>query len=372
MSATVKQIADAISALIPPCAAEDWDNVGLQVGSPEAVVDKVLVCLEVNQAVVDQAIAERCQLIVAHHPLIFKPLKSLATDRPKARLVSNLIKADIALYAMHTNYDHYEFGMSHLLAEALQLSQIEPLVSVKPQKLYKYVVYIPQAHYQAVAEAAFQAGAGKLNNYAECSFSVQGEGTFKPLVGAEPTIGQLNCRQTVAEVRFETLLQAGDLKRVVSAVERAHPYEVVAYDLIELDQRHHPFALGKRGRLAAALTADQFASHLKRSLGLMTVRLAGNLDRRVETIAVIGGAGFDYIDAVAASGVDAFVTGDVKYHEVVESRHHGLLIADVGHFESEIVFASGFADQLRTLLADCAHDVVVMAATVERPVFNYY
>ncbi len=268
MSVTVKQIIDLIEIDIPLIAAEDWDNVGLQVGVPDAPVEKVLVCLELNDAVIEQAITTHCQLIIAHHPLIFKPLKSLREDQPKGRLISRLIRQNMAFYAMHTNYDHYDRGLSYLLAKALLLEKIEPLIAVKPQ----------------------------------------------------------------------------------------------------IDQR---FTLGKKGQLTVPMTAAQFAEHLKKSLSLNSVRLAGDLTKTIATVAVIAGAGMDFLAETAQSGVDAFVTGDAKYHEVVEGLHHGLLLADVGHFESEVLFAEGFAKQLTNMIKQHRLDVSVVAATVERSPFHY-
>ncbi len=295
MSATVKQIVQLICKEIPEHAAEDWDNVGLQVGNPTAQVDSIMVCLEVCDVVIDEAIKKHCNMIIAHHPLIFKPLKTLSEKEPKARLVSRLIKADIALYVMHTNYDHYEKGLSYLLAKAIKLEQIEPLIEVKPQKMYKYITYVPTAYYEVVAEAAFAAGAGHIGKYSECGFRLAGEGSFKPLDGANPAIGEVGKREHVSEMRFETLVLADCLNAVGEAVEKAHPYEEVAADIIELQQKHYPFALGKKGRLKKALTAEQFALHLKKSLSLGGLRLAGDLTKTISTVAVISGAGMDFL-----------------------------------------------------------------------------
>ncbi len=269
MSATVNQIVAAIASNIPEYAAEDWDNVGLQVGAATAPVESVLVCLEVNDGVIDEAIERQCNMIISHHPLIFRPLKTLCEANLKGRLVSRLIKSDIALYVMHTNYDHYEFGLSDLLAKALSLQDVAPLIEVMPQ-----------------------------------------------------------------------------------------------YD--------EPFALGKRGKLKAPLSAEAFAAHLKASLSLQSVRLAGDMTKTISTVAVVSGAGMDFIGDVARIGVDAYVTGDAKYHEVVESLHYGLLLADVGHFESEVIFASGFAKQLTEIAKRQGLDIIVSAAQSEVAPFKYY
>ncbi len=372
MRATVSEIVQLITAEIPEYAAEDWDNVGLQAGNPEMSVNGVLVCLEVCDLVIDEAIEKRCNMIIAHHPLIFRPLKTMAETNQKARLLSRLIKTDMVLYVMHTNYDHYDKGLSYLLADALSLTQIEPLIAVKPQKMYKLINYVPTAHYKAVADAAFAAGAGHIGNYAECGFRQEGEGFFKPLSGANPTTGKINQREYVAETRFETLVLEDRLNEVVAAVKRVHPYEEVAYDIIELQQRHYPFALGKKGRLEKSLTVEQFAEHLKKSLSLGGLRLAGDFNKTISTVAVISGAGMDYIGDVAKTGVDAFVTGDAKYHEVVDTMHHGLLVADVGHFESEIIFAKGFARQLEQLIVAKKLAITVQPSTAAQPPFLYF
>ncbi len=372
MCATVSEIVNLISAEIPKYAAEDWDNVGLQVGNAMMKVDSILVCLEVCDLVIDEAIEKQCNMIIAHHPLIFRPLKTMAETDPKARLLSRLIKADIALYVMHTNYDHYDKGLSYLLADALGLTQIEPLIAVKPQKMYKFITYVPQPDFKPVADAAFSAGAGHIGDYAECGYRLTGEGFFKPLSGANPAIGQVGKREYVTETRFETLVLEDQLNAVIDAVKKAHPYEEVAFDIIEIQQRHYPFALGKRGRLKEALTAEQFAAHLKKSLSLGGLRLAGDLNKMISTVAVISGAGMDFIGDVAKTGVDAFVTGDAKYHEVVDTLHYGLLVADVGHFESEIIFAAGFAVQLEQLIANQKLAITVRASTAAQPPFTYF
>ncbi len=372
MRATVDQVVKAIASSIPEYSAEDWDNVGLQVGAPDAPVESVLVCLDVSDAVIDEAVERNCKMIISHHPLIFRPLKTLCEADPKGRLVSRLIKSDIALYVMHTNYDHYQYGLSDLLAKALSLQDIAPLIDVMPQKLYKYVVYVPTDAYQAVANAAFAAGAGQIGGYSECGYAVAGEGSFKPLKGSNPAIGSIGKREYVAEMRFETLVLETHLSAVRQAVYAAHPYEEVAADIIELQQKHYPFALGKRGRLRAPLSAEAFAAHLKESLSLQSVRLAGDTTKTISTVAVISGAGMDFIGDVARFGVDAYVTGDAKYHEVVDSLHYGLLLADVGHFESEVIFADGFAKQLAQIAERHGLAIEALAATVEKAPFKYY
>ncbi len=258
------------------------------------------------------------------------------------------------------------------MADALNLTQIEPLIAVKPQKMYKLITYLPTAHYKAVADAAFAVGAGHIGNYAECGFRMSGEGSFKPLSGANPVIGEVGKREYVAETRFETLVLEDKLNAVVEAVEKAHPYEEVASDIIEIKQKNYPFALGKKGRLEKAVTVEQFTEHLKKSLSLSGLRLAGDFNKTISTVAVISGAGMDYIGDVAKTGVDAFVTGDAKYHEVVDTLHYGLLVADVGHFESENIFAKGFAKQLAQLRNAHKLDIKVLPSVAAKPPFVYF
>lgn len=339
-------VMDAMERLAPRRLAEEWDNPGLLLGSPAQEVRRILVCLDVRDTLADRAIMEKFDLIVAHHPLIFRGIKNLRTDRPEGRLIEKLIRGGVAVFAAHTNLDIAAGGVNDALAERIGLTDLEPFKVMEIEELVKLAVYVPKDEADAVREAITDAGAGHIGRYRACTFNVAGQGTFLPEAGTHPFIGHPGRMETVDEVRIETIFPAAIERRIVHAMLKAHPYEEVAYDLYSLRNPGRAESLGRIGRLSAPMTADAFAARVKDALGADYVRLVRAGERRVEKVGLLSGSGAEFIDKAAIMGCDAYVTGDVRYHDAQRAVELGLHVIDAGHFASEQIIVPVLARYL--------------------------
>lgn len=333
--ATGAEIVRIIEEMAPRWLAEEWDNSGWQIGDPRAEVQRVLLALDVDQVVVREALEKDVQLIITHHPLLMKGLKSIRLDDPKGALVTDLIKNDIGVYAAHTNLDSAVEGVNALLAEGLQLENTEILLPSKAEKYLKLVVFVPQENAAAVRDAITQAGAGWVGNYRDCTFSVEGTGTFRPLAGTNPHIGQEGQLEQVAEVRLETIVPHAAVKPVLKAMLHAHPYEEVAYDLVPLENQVATTGLGRIGNLPEAQSLADFLIKVKGVLGLATVKVGGGMWKDLSRVAVCGGSGSELWPVAKAKGAEVFITGDIKYHTAQDMLAAGMSFIDAGHFATE-------------------------------------
>jgi len=370
MYAHGQTVIQMMERLAPKHLAEDWDKVGLQVGTLQKEVKKVLVTLEVTEAVVQEAVQEQADLIIAHHPVIFRPLNHLITDYSQGRKLELLIKHDIAVYASHTNLDITEGGMNDWMAEALQLSGVKPMQEQDAEKLFKLVVYVPVDHHERVLQAIFEAGAGWIGNYSHCSFNVEGTGTFLPQEGTDPYIGQAGKLERVQEIRIETIVPDSVRKAVVQAMLKAHPYEEVAYDLYELIARGKPRGLGRVGTLAEPVTLEAFANQVKEALRVSHVRVVGPLDRMVRKVAVLGGSGSKYVRDAIRSGADVYVSGDIDYHTAQDALADGICIIDPGH-HVEVLMREKVARYLQQQLAEAGYATEAIASDVPTDPFTH-
>ncbi len=341
----VQDLLGFLQGLFPPDLAEDWDNVGLQVGDPMAPVERVLIALDPGMAVVDAAHSQGAQLLVTHHPLLFKPLRRLTPDDPVGRVVWQAVRTGVAIVAVHTNLDAAADGLNDWLAARLSLAEAEPLQAVTGQ-LLKLVVFVPVEHVDAVAEAMFAAGAGHIGGYDQCSFQTSGIGTFRPGPGTSPFIGESGRRERVEEVRLETAVTRRRLPQVLEKLMKAHPYEEVAYDLVPLTNQLPGTGLGRIGRLAEPLVLAALAERVKMVLNCQAVRLVGVPDRMINKVAVCGGSGAGLIQEAKRRGAEVLVTGDVKYHEARLAEDLGLALLDAGHFATERLAVSELAARL--------------------------
>jgi dinuclear metal center YbgI/SA1388 family protein len=333
-TARVQDLLGLLHGLYPPDLAEEWDNVGLQVGDPAATVERVLVALDPGGAAVAAACGQGAQLLVTHHPLLFKPLRRLTPEDPVGRVVWQAVRDGVAIVSAHTNLDVAADGLNDWLAARLELAVAEPLQPATGH-LLKLVVFVPVDHVDAVAEGLFAAGAGHLGGYDQCSFRSAGVGTFRPGPGTTPFIGEAGRPERVEEVRLETVVPQRRLSRVLEKLARVHPYEEVAYDLLPLANTLPGTGLGRIGQLADPLTLTLLADRLKTVLGCQTVRLVGAPERVVGKVAVCGGSGAGLIQEAKRRGADVLVTGDVKYHEARLAEDLGLALLDAGHFATE-------------------------------------
>ncbi|MDC0140140.1 Nif3-like dinuclear metal center hexameric protein [bacterium] len=331
----VQAVMDVLEQWAPPVLQESYDNSGLLVGDPTASIQSVLVSLDCTEAVVEEAARRGAGMIVSHHPIVFQGLKRLTGSNHVERTVMAAIRHGIALYAIHTNLDNVADGVNQKLATAVGcMPDSLRILRPKPAVLNQVVVYVPQEHAGSVQDAMFEAGAGKIGQYDECGWAVQGQGTFRPLPGSKPFSGEEGLRSEVGEVRVEVVVETWKLSEVLVALKEAHPYEEVAHSIWTLTNTSGHVGSGMVGELSAPMPEEAFLDQLKKNLGCGAVRHTDLLGKPILKVAVCGGAGSFLLPDAIRCGADVFVTSDFKYHEFFGAENR-LVIADVGHYESE-------------------------------------
>ncbi|HEY8346745.1 MAG TPA: Nif3-like dinuclear metal center hexameric protein [Symbiobacteriaceae bacterium] len=368
---TIGTITALLEELAPPEWAESWDNVGLQVGDPGRPVQRLLVALELTDGVVEEAVRLGASLVVVHHPPLFRPLKAIRLDTPAGARLERLIKAGIGVYAAHTNLDQAPGGTNDTLAQLVGLKDWEVLEPAGEERYFKLVVFVPRGYEDAVRQAMAEAGAGHIGNYSHCTFQAPGTGTFLPLEGTNPFLGQQGRLEYADEYRLETIVPQRRVSAVVKAMIAAHPYEEVAYDLYPLANPGKVRGHGRIGKLETPTTLGALAERLKQELGLAHVAVVGDPHRTVATVAVGAGAGGSLVQTAARRGADVLVTGDVKYHDARDAADAGLGVIDIGHYSSERIVVRPLAAYLRQRLAEKGLEAdVVEYQAVENP-FRY-
>ena len=339
--------------------AEGWDNCGLQVGNPAAEVSRVLVALTPLPDVFEEAGEKGADFLLFHHPLVFQPIKTLNTAFYPGDLLARAIRNGLAVYAAHTSYDAAPAGVSVALAGALGLRG--PLRVVSPRgDLRKLVVFVPDESVDGVVRALAEAGAGMIGDYTECTFRTRGTGTFRGGDETNPYLGERGQLENVEEVRIETVVPAHAADRAAEAATTAHPYEEVALDVYPVEGTPEGCGYGRLGNLPEPVAAEVLREHVSGSLGF-SARLVADPGKRIERVAVIGGSGGSFIPEVAASGADAYVTGDVDYHDAVLAESLGLSVIDAGHAATELPSLGPLAARLAELV-----DVPVEVSEVRR------
>lgn len=364
---TFADITRHLEALAPLAYQADYDNAGLIVGNPTTQVSGVLVSLDCTEAVIEEAHAKGCNLVVAHHPIVFKGLKKLNGSNYVERTVIRAIQLGVGIYASHTNLDSVPNGVNWKISQKLGLQNVTVL---SPQKnsLSHLVVFVPESHKNSVAEAMFSAGAGKIGQYDSCSFSASGTGTFRPLEGAKPYLGTLGQNEIVPEERLEVLLPSHLENRIIAAMKGVHPYETPAFYLTKLANSHPDVGSGAVGYLSAPMQAEEWLAHLKKSFSLKVVRHTQPTGRSIQKIAVCGGSGSFLLKDAVSVKADVFVTADYKYHEFFDADN-ALMICDIGHYESEI--------HTKELLSACLQEkfttfATILSETPTNPVHYYF
>lgn len=346
MSVKCSSIINIMEEIAPTSFAEKWDNVGLQVGDYSREIKKVMICLELNNDVMDEAISKNIDMIITHHPLIFKPLSSLVASDPIVKIINKLIKHDINLYSSHTNLDNAVGGTSDYLADLLNLKNLTPLSITHNKKYFKLVVFTPENHLEEVRDAISQAGAGRIGDYSHCTFQSEGTGTFKPLEGARPYIGNLGEIEKVMEYKLESIVEKDKLSGVISSMIKAHPYEEVAYDLIPLENKIESLGFGRIGYLEKKQTLKELAKNIKDLLGSQRISFIGDENKLVRKIAVSPGSGGDFIWDAHSKNCDCYITGDIKYHDAQLAAQLGLNLIDAGHYETEKIICEPLRKRL--------------------------
>ncbi len=354
----------------PKRFAMDGDPVGLHIGKLNKSVEKVLVTLDVNEEVIDEAIRQGANLVIAHHPPIFRPLKSLVTDTPQGSMIEKCIKNDIAVYAAHTNLDVAPGGVNDMLATKLGLLDTKIVEPTYSEPLYKLVVFSPVTHANEIRRVLEKAGAGAIGDYSGCSFTSVGIGRFTPGEGAEPFIGEIGKGEKVEEERIEVVLPGTIRSKVLKAMLNAHPYEEVAYDFYELDQGANEYGLGRVGKLPQKMVLADFAELVKSVFGVPALRFVGDRNKEITKVAVLGGDGNKYIGAAKRSGADVLVTGDLYYHVAHDAEAMGLAVIDPGH-NIEKVMIGGVADYMQAACSEASYNVTFIESKIITEPFNF-
>lgn len=354
----VWEISELLNQIAPYKTAYDFDNVGLLVGDQQQEVYKIMLALDAAPEVVEQAIAAKVQLLITHHPLIFKPLKSLTSDTPNGQLLLKLIQNNIALIALHTNLDIAPAGVNDQLAKIAGLQTIATVPTQSLDPFVKLSLFTPNTHTDCILELLDSLHIKILGNYESCSFTTAGTGRFKPLADAQPFIGSQGKLCAVAENKLELLLPKERAPEIITKIKQIHPYEQMAYDLVEVLLPNIEQGILRIGKLPVPLTAKELAKKLKQKMSLEYVLLA-NPDKLILTLAVCGGTGADFIAAAKSAGADALLTGDIKYHEAQAAQDSGIAILAIGHQESEQPIIWHLAEQLSQALHTAAIQISI-------------
>ena len=330
----IREVTQYIATIAPPSYQESYDNAGLIVGDANREITGVLIALDTIEEVIDEAIAKKCNLIVAHHPIVFGGLKTFTGKNYVERVVMKAIKHDVAIYVAHTNLDNvYEHGVNGKIAEKLALTNTR-ILAPKKGILRKLYVFVPENAVEAVSQALFDAGAGHIGNYSECSFSSAGKGSFKAAENANPTLGKIGERHYESEQKIEVIFPAHLQGRIVAALQRAHPYEEVAYDVVALENKHQKVGAGIVGDLEQPMPALDFLKLVKATMKTGCVRYTNLCKSEIKRVAVCGGAGSFLLRNAIGAQADVFITADYKYHQFFDAENR-IIIADIGHYESE-------------------------------------
>lgn len=374
-SLTLRALADQIALLFPPHLAEDWDNVGLQIGDPAAQVRRIMTCLEVTEPTLAEARRLKADTIIAHHPLIFRPFKTLLESRPAEKLATELVRAGIGLIVAHTNMDSVPWGTNQVLARACGLTPLGPLA---PRPLndgggdvagtLKFVVFTPLGHEQNLIEAIHRGGGGRIGLYTHCTFRAAGTGTFMGGEGSDPFIGKAGEREEATEYRIESVVPRSARGTVLAEILKVHPYEEPAYEFYPLAGGDAPLAgLGCMARPSQDfISLDALIKQIKSGLKLKQLRVSGPgaLDpkQKIESVAICSGSGGSFIAKAASRGAQCYITGEISYHGGIEAHQRGLTVIEVGHFESEQIIAAAFAESLASDPVIISGDASVVAA----------
>jgi len=346
MSLRVTNIVQIFEEWAPQWIAWEKDNIGLQVGDTNNTVTRILVTLDVTKQIVNEAIARKAELIVSHHPLLFRPPSAITASDPIGTLVLRLAEQKIALFSAHTNLDYAQGGVNFALAEKLGLKDIRFLTPLK-NSLAKIVVFVPVGHVERVLSAMTQAGAGVIGKYSSCSFGAEGTGSFYGSPASNPFLGKRRKLEFIEETRLEMIAPRGVLSGVIAAFKAVHPYEEPAYDIYFIENTNPNFGMGALGRLPKPQQLGDFLKSLKRILSVKALRYTGRLAHKIQNVAMCGGAGSDLLPDAITAKADVLITADVRYH-TFQKASDTIALIDAGHWETEHVILKPIAARLRS------------------------
>lgn len=330
----IKEITNFLEGWAPLSLQESYDNSGLLIGDKNDEISQALITLDVTEKVVDEAIETKAGLIIAHHPFIFSGIKKIGNAHWIDRCIRKAIKHDISIYAIHTNLDNVHTGVSKKIADKIGLTNTQ-ILRPKNQTLSKLTVFVPTINKETLLSALYEAGAGKIGNYDHCSFQTEGTGSFRPNENAKPRIGTSNIDESVKESKIEVMVPKHLVQNVLSCMREAHPYEEVAYYLQELINVNQEIGSGMIGDLSEPMKTDEFLAYLKKSMRLKVIRHTETVSKEIQKVAVCGGSGSFLLKDSIRQNADIFITADFKYHDFFEANND-IIIADIGHYESEV------------------------------------
>lgn len=329
----IKEIVNYLNYYAPLSLQESYDNSGFIIGNSNEKLTGVLITVDVTEEIITEAVEKNCNLIVSHHPLIFKGLRNITGKNYIERTIIKAIKNDVAVYSAHTNIDNIKGGVNTKICQKLGLINCE-ILSPKPNELKKLITFVPESHIVEVREAIFSAGAGHIGNYDKCSFNISGEGTFRAGTETNPFVGKKNKIHFEKEIRIETIYPKFIENQLITALIKTHPYEEVAYDIYPLDNIFENVGAGMTGFLKKEKTEEEFLQMLKNIFQIKAIKHTNFRNKPIKKVALCGGAGSFLLKKAINSGADIFISGDFKYHEFFDAENK-ILIADVGHYESE-------------------------------------
>ncbi len=362
----INDVIKCLEDFAPVSLQEDYDNAGLIIGNKDDECKGIITALDVTEAVIAEAIKKGCNLIVAHHPIIFKGLKKLNGKNYVERTVIDAIKNDISIYAIHTNLDNVINGVNQEIAKKLGLKNLQ-ILSPKENSLKKLVTFSPQKNAEEIRKALFETGAGSIGEYSECSFNVDGSGTFKAGKNSSPHVGEIGVQHHENEMRIEVIFPSYLEQKIIKNLLAIHPYEEVAYDIYSLSNLHPGVGSGLIGELAEPISEEDLLLKLKTEFGLQIIRHTAFLHNKIIKIALCGGAGSFLISAAKVAGADAYITSDVKYHEFFDADNF-IFLADIGHYESE----QFTIDLLAEILQQKFPNFAVLKTEIKTNPVNYY
>ncbi|UXR79333.1 Nif3-like dinuclear metal center hexameric protein [Staphylococcus sp. IVB6227] len=352
---------------VPFNSAESWDNVGLLIGDRSSEVTGIMTALDCTVDVVNEAIEKGCNTIVAHHPLIFKGMRTILADDGYGQIVYNLIQNHINLIALHTNLDVLPNGVNAMLAELIALNNCKILLP-QTETYYKVQVYIPEENADVFKQRLSEQGLAKEGNYEHAFFNTLGQGQFKPVGEAQPHIGEIDKIETVKEAKIEFMVPADQRVLTQQLIHKYHPYETPVYDFIPLEKEIER-GLGMIGELAQPMSVESFVAHVKEQLKMPSVRYIGDVNKQIQTVAIIGGSGIGYEMTAAKQGADIFLTGDIKHHDALDAKLAGMSLLDINHY-SEYVMKEGLITLLNEWLTTDFNGVI-LASKIHTDPYQY-
>lgn len=350
---TISAIISVLEKMAPMFLQESYDNSGLITGQKQTECTGALLCLDVTESVINDAITKNCNLIISHHPIVFKGIKKFDSDYYVDKTIIAAIKNDIAIYACHTNMDNVINGVNGKIADKLNLIN-RKILQPKSFLIQKLVVFVPFEYQEALEKSLFEAGAGEMGNYAECSFVSEGTGSFKPLEGADPHTGSIGIRTIQKEAKVEVIFPIWKQSAILNAMKNAHPYEEVAYEIYILQNKHQEIGAGIIAELEQSVDIKDFFNELKSIFSVKCLKHTKIISDKIKKIAICGGSGSFLIQDAIRAKADVFITSDIKYHDFFEANNQ-LVLVDIGHFESEQFTIELFTDVLKNNFPTFAH-----------------